>query len=85
MSKSTCISFALTVALGLGLAACQKKKTAAEIRAEKEKVWRVEQRSRAAKYYHDLIEKYPDSQFVAEAKQRLAAMGPVATPKPAPK
>jgi len=62
-------------------AACEQKKTAAQINAEREKLWQQQQKVRAAKYYQDLIDKFPDSPHVAEAKTRLLALGPVATPK----
>ncbi len=62
-------------------AGCEQKKTAAQLNAEKEKVWREQQRLKAAKYYQDLIDKFPDSPHVAEAKTRLLALGPIATPK----
>jgi outer membrane protein assembly factor BamD (BamD/ComL family) len=70
--------FAVVIVLSGG--ACEKKKTAAQLNAEKEKVWQGQQKLRAAKYYQQLIDAYPDSPHVAEARTRLAALGPIATP-----
>lgn len=69
------------VALILAFSACEEKKTAAQANAEKEKAWHVQQKAKAAKYYQELLDKYPDSEHAAEAKQRLEALGPIATPK----
>lgn len=66
-----------------GFTGCEAKKTAAQIRAEKERVWKIDKTQRAAKFYKILIQKYPDTEYAAKAKQNLAALGPVpATPKP---
>lgn len=73
--------FVLPLLLALAFAACGGKKTAAELNLEKQKAWQAEKKIRAARTYQDLIEKFPDSEHVAEAKQRLAVLGPVATPK----
>lgn len=62
--------------------ACKGKKTQAELQAEKVKEFRVRQKQMAAKAYKDLAEKYPDSEFAAEAQQRLQGLGPIATPAP---
>lgn len=70
--------------LCLGGTACKSKKTQAELTAEKVKQFRVRQKQMAAKAYKDLAEKYPDSEFAAEARQRLEALGPIAA-TPAPK
>ena len=72
----------MSAAICLGTVACTKKKTAAQQAAEKEKVWREQQRIKAAKYYRDLSEKYPDSEYAAKAKERLQGLGPVPTPAP---
>lgn len=79
------LHFVLIAALlGLSLTACDSKKTAAQLQLEKEKAWRADKLQRSAKFYQILIDKYPDSPHAAEARQRLAAMGPlVGTPKPA--
>jgi outer membrane protein assembly factor BamD (BamD/ComL family) len=66
----------LLVALfALGATACEKKKTAAQMHAEKQAAWQADKRQRAIKYYQDLAQKYPDSPYAAQAKERLAAMG----------
>ena len=67
----------------LEVVGCEQKKTTAELNLEKQKAWQAQQKGRAAKFYQELITKYPESPFVPEAKQRLQAMGPIAgTPKP---
>jgi len=68
--------------LASGMTGCEQKKTAAQLRAEREKAWAADKKVRAAKFYGILAQKYPDSPYAAQAKQRLAALGPVATPKP---
>jgi TolA-binding protein len=67
-----CASFAL------GLTAC--KKSSNELKAAEEAKWRADQKQKAIKNYQDLIKKYPESPFAAQAKQRLSALGPAATP-----
>ena len=67
---------------------CEKKKTQAQLNAERDKLAKDERKKQAVKYYQELVDKYPDSEFAAQAKERLRAIGPVATPpggKPAPK
>ena len=59
---------------------CEQKKSAAELKAAQDKLKKEEKRQRAAKYYEELITKFPDSEFADEAKKRLQALGPVATP-----
>jgi Flp pilus assembly protein TadD len=61
-------------------AACSKEQTSAEKQAEKVKAFRVRQKQQAFKAYSDLVEKYPDSEYAAKAKERLQQMGPVAPP-----
>ena len=65
----------LAVALCFGAVACKSKQTQAQLNAEKEKGWREQQRQRAVKYYSELAEKYPDSPFAAQAKQKLQQLG----------
>lgn len=65
----------LAAAFAFGAAACSGKKTAAEMQAEKEKAWREEQRAKAIKYYSELTEKFPDSQYAPKAKERLNSLG----------
>lgn len=59
---------------------CEQKKSAAELKAAQDKIKREEKRLRAAKYYEELITKFPDSEFAEEAKKRLQALGPAGTP-----
>lgn len=67
----------LCIALVIAITApgCSKKKTAAEMQAEKEQAWRATQRTKAVEYYSEIVEKYPDSQYAAQAKERLNALG----------
>jgi hypothetical protein len=76
----------LAAAVCLGETACEHKKTMAELQVEKAKLFRDRQKIAAIKSYNDLITKYPDSEFVPKAKERLAALGPPpATPVPGKK
>lgn len=77
--------FALSLAAAIAFSACEHKKTAAELQAEKVKAFQEQQKIKAAMNYQKLITQYPDSPYAQQAKQRLAGMGPVATPKPTPK
>jgi len=70
----------LLLALGLSPLGCKKKPDAAALQAKDDATWREKQRVQAAKYYGDLIKNFPDSANVDEAKRRLEALGPVATP-----
>ena len=71
----------LAAALCLGGAACDTKKTQAELMAEKKKEFRVKQKQVAIKVYKDLVDKYPDSEFAPKAKAKLQQLGPpAATP-----
>ena len=74
----------LAAALCLGGPACEKKKTQAELMAEKKKEFRVKQKQVAIKAYKDLVDKYPDSEFAPKAKEKLQQLGPL-TATPAPK
>jgi hypothetical protein len=70
----------------VGTTACEHKKTAAEIHAEKVTAFRKKQKIQAIKTYTDLATKFPDSEYTAQAKVRLKALGPPpATPTPAKK
>lgn len=70
--------FLLAAVVAFGSAACSKQKTQAQLNAEREKVWREQQRQKAVRYYTELVEKYPDSPFTEQAKERLEQLGPVA-------
>lgn len=76
-------SLFLAVVLGLGGVACEHKKTAAEIQAERAQAFRTRQKGEAIKAYNVIVNKYPDSEYAAKAKERLAALGPMPT-TPAP-
>jgi hypothetical protein len=66
-----------------GAIGCEKKKTAAEMNAVKVTAFRNRQKNEAIKAYTELINKYPDSEHVAEAKERLKSLGPpAASPTP---
>ncbi len=60
---------------------CEEKKTAAQLHAEKELAWRADKKQRATKAYQQIVQKYPDSPFAAEARKRLDATGASASPK----
>lgn len=67
----------------LSFTACEKKKTAAEIQKEKVDAFRRKQKIEAIKSYTELVNKYPDSEHVAAAKERLKVLGPLpASPTP---
>lgn len=68
----------LALVLSLGVAACKSEKSNVEQQEAQEKQWREQQRQKAARYYNELVEKYPDSPFAEKARERLQAMGPVA-------
>jgi TolA-binding protein len=71
----------LVFILSLGQCGCgEKTKSPAELKAEKEKLWRERQRVQAIKYYNELIKNYPDSPHIDEAKKKLDALGPAPTP-----
>jgi hypothetical protein len=70
----------------LSLAACEKKKTSAEVHQEKIDAFRKHEKIEAIKAYTDLVNKYPESEHIAAAKERLKVLGPLpATPTPAKK
>ena len=74
-------SLLLAAALCLGGAACDQKKTQAELKAEEKIKFRAKQKQVAIKVYKDLLDKYPDSEFAPKAKERLQRLGPpAATP-----
>jgi outer membrane protein assembly factor BamD (BamD/ComL family) len=76
----------IAVACILGATGCEKKKTAAELQKEKVDAFRKHQKIEAIKAYTDLVNKYPESEHIAEAKAKLQALGPMpATPTPVKK
>jgi len=62
----------------MGLSSCKKKP--ADLKAAAEAKWRAEQKQKAIKNYQEIVKKYPDSQFAAQAQERLRSLGPPATP-----
>ena len=60
----------------LGATACEHKKTAAEIQAEKSNAFRLHQKGEAIKAYKDLVDKFPTSEYAAKAQERLKVLGP---------
>jgi hypothetical protein len=70
----------------LSVAACEKKKTSAEMQKAKVDAFRKHQKGEAIKAYTELVNKYPDSEHVPAAKDKLKVLGPMpATPTPAKK
>jgi hypothetical protein len=69
----------LTIAFLAGGTACKGKKTAAEMKAEQDKAWRETQKRKAQEYYAELVEKFPDTDYATQAKERLGVIG---TPPP---
>jgi len=66
----------LALASLLGTTACEHKKTAAEKQAEKVNAFRLHQKIEAIKAYKDIVDKFPDSEYAAKAKERLKVLGP---------
>jgi len=64
------------------LSGCEQKKTQAEVQAEKVKAFRKQQMDKAIARYKELITKYPDSEFVPEAKARLQKLQASGSPAP---
>jgi hypothetical protein len=81
------LPFVLALACLLGVTGCgEKKKTAAEVQKAKVDAFRQHQKVEAIKAYTDLVNKFPDSEHVAEAKERLKVLGPPpVSPTPAKK
>jgi outer membrane protein assembly factor BamD (BamD/ComL family) len=75
----------LAAALLAGGTACKKKQSTAEKQAAVVNAFRQKQKIEAIKSYTALVEKYPDSEFAAKAKERLAVLGPLPAATPAAK
>lgn len=71
----------LAAALCLCSQSCKGKTTVAEKKAEEIRKFRERQKNLARKCYKDITTKYPDSEFAAQAEQRLQQLGPPTTPK----
>jgi hypothetical protein len=68
----------LAAAVCFGAGACKNKQTDAQKRAAEDQKWREQQRQKAIAYYSELVEKFPDSPYTAEAKEKLQQLGPPA-------
>lgn len=77
------IALLLAAAVILGAAGCSKKKGTDQ--QAKINAFRQKQKIEAIKAYTAIVEKYPDSEFAAQAKERLAVLGPLPAATPAPK
>jgi hypothetical protein len=75
----------IAAALLIGGTGCKKKETGAERQAKAVQAFRTKQKIEAIKSYTALTEKYPDSEFAAKAKERLAVLGPMPAATPAAK
>jgi outer membrane protein assembly factor BamD (BamD/ComL family) len=73
------------VLVAAGTTACEKKKTAAELAAEKQKAFREKQKIEAIKAYTALTTKFPESEFAPKAQERLSVLGPLPAATPAKK
>lgn len=71
--------FLFAAVLLAGSAACTKKKTSAELQAEKVNAFRLRQKGEAIKAYTALVTKFPDSEYAPKAQERLNALGPMPT------
>jgi hypothetical protein len=73
----------LSLALSGGVVGCKKEKTQAELQAEKTKVFREKQKKAAAQAYQDIVDKYPDSPYAEQARQKVQELGgvPAKTPE----
>jgi uncharacterized protein HemX len=72
----------LIAALFGGAVGCKKEKTQAELQAEKTKAFREKQKKAAAQAYQDIVDKYPDSPFAEQAKQKVQELGGVPAKAP---
>ena len=66
----------LIVLLAAGAAACGKKKPTALPPGELTEAQKTELRAKALANYKKLVEKYPDSENVDKAKERIQALTP---------
>jgi uncharacterized protein HemX len=77
------LALALIAALSGGAVGCKKEKTQAELQAEKTRAFRERQKKAAAQAYQDLADKYPDSPYAEQARQKAQELGgaPAKTPE----
>jgi hypothetical protein len=76
------LALVLIGALSGGAVGCKKEKTQAEMQAEKTKAFREKQKKAAAQAYQDIVDKYPDSPFAEQAKQKVQELGGVPAKPP---
>lgn len=72
------LQIALVAALAVGTLSCKKQPV--DDTAAREAKFRSDQKARALKAYHELVKKYPDSDYAPKAQERIRALGPAATP-----
>ena len=75
------VQIALVVLLAAGGAACGKKKATALPPGELTEAQKTDLLKKAAANYKKLVEKYPDSENVDKAKERIQALAPPAGAK----
>ena len=75
------VQIALVVLLAAGGAACGKKKAATLPPGEITEAQKTDLRKKALANYKKLVEKYPDSENVDKAKERIQALAPLAGAK----
>ena len=82
----TLLMICLAAVFAICCAACEKKKTAAELQAAEQKAFRDAQKIKAQEAYQTIVTKFPDSEFAPKAQERLNVLGPPPPPAtPAPK
>ena len=79
--RSRLFPLLLAAAVGLAGSACKGKTTTAAKKADEIRKFRERQKNLARKCYPDITTKYPDSEFAAQAAERLQQLGPPTTPK----
>ena len=75
------VQIAFVVLLAAGGAACGKKKAATLPPGESTEAQKTDLRKKALANYKKLVEKYPDSENVDKAKERIQALAPLAGAK----
>ena len=75
------VSIALVMLLAAGGGACGKKKATAPPSGELTEAQKADLLKKAHANYKKLVEKYPDSENVDKAKERIQALAPLAGAK----
>ena len=75
---------AVSAAVLTGLTAC-KPKVPAQTQATRVQAFQNRQKIEAIKTYNALVTKYPDSEWAAQAQERLKVLGPLPAATPAKK